>query len=138
MPAMTDAQRDEFLAARRYAILSTLRTDGLPASVPVWYGWAGHLVSAFSHSSSPKVRNLRRDPRATLLVTNFPDELEAWVRFEGKISLKPGGLALAERLLDRYYLAGDPRQSAIEDWRQMPGDWLILELVPDTIRTHSD
>jgi PPOX class probable F420-dependent enzyme len=138
MPEMTDAQRDDFLAARRYAILSTLRADGLPASVPVWYGWDGRAVSVFSHSFSPKVRNVQRDPRATILVTNFPDELEAWVRFEGDVSLKPGGLALAERLLDRYYLAGDHRRGAIEDWRKMPGDWLILELAPKTIRTHSD
>ena len=137
-PRMTDARRDEFLAGRRYGILSTIREDGLPASVPVWYGWDGRAVSIFSHSSSPKVRHLRRDPRATLLVTNFPDEKEAWVRFEGEITLKPGGLKVAERLLDLYYPPGDERRGAIEDWRKMEGDWLILELVPKAIRTYSD
>jgi PPOX class probable F420-dependent enzyme len=138
MPKMTDARRDVFLAARRYGILSTIHHDGLPASVPVWYGWDGRAVSMFSHSSSPKVRNLRRDPRATLLVTNFPDEKEAWVRFQGDVALKPGGLDSAERELDRYYPPGDSRRAAIEEWRKTPGDWLILELVPKSIRSYSD
>jgi PPOX class probable F420-dependent enzyme len=135
---MTDARRDEFLAGRRYGILSTIREDGLPASVPVWYGWDGRAVTIFAHAESHKVQHLHRDPRATLLVTNSPDEKEAWVRLEGEITMTSGGLELAERELDRYYPPGDARRSAIEEWRKTPDVWLMLELVPNKIRTYSD
>jgi PPOX class probable F420-dependent enzyme len=138
MPHMTDAERDAFLAGRRYGILSTLDNDGSPVSVPVWYWWDGRILRLFTHTSTPKVKYLRRDPRASLLVTNFPDEAEAWVRFDGEIVMKPGGLTVAEEVLDRYYPEGDRRRGAIEEWHKEPDNWIILEMTALTLRTYRD
>ena len=47
MPHMSDAERDAFLSGRRYGILTTLRADGAPVSVPVWYEWDGAALRMF-------------------------------------------------------------------------------------------
>jgi PPOX class probable F420-dependent enzyme len=135
---MTDEERENFLGERRYGILTTLRRDGRPVSLPVWFGWDGERVSIFAHCDSAKIRRLRRDPRASLLAANFPGEQEAWVAFDGSITIKPGGLDVAERLTPHYYLPGDPRRKELDEWRKTPGDWLTLELIPEAIRTHID
>lgn len=138
MPEMTEAHREEFLAGRRYGILTTLRQDGRPVSLPVWFGWDGEKVSIFAHHESAKIKRLRRDPRASLLAANFPGEQEGWVAFDGSIAIGPGGLAVAERLTPRYYLPDDPRRKELDEWRKNPGDWLTLEMTPAAIRTHTD
>ena len=137
MPQMTDAQRDAFLAERRYAILTTLRPDGTPVSVPVWYEWDGQVLRMFAYETSGKLKRLQNDPRATVLVANHPDEIEKWVSFDGRITVKKeGGIEMAERVFDHYYPIGDERRSALESWRDLADRWRLLELRPDAIRAN--
>lgn len=134
---MTDKQRDEFLAGRRYAILTTLRADGSPVSVPVWYEWDGETLKMFAYETGGKLKRLANDPRATVLVANHPDEMEKWVSFDGRISVQDdGGLDMAERVFDLYYPEGDARRPALNSWRQMADKWRLLELKPAAIRSH--
>ena len=139
MAAMTDAQRDAFLADRRYAILTTLRPDGSPVSVPVWYEWDGRVVRMFAYETGGKLKRLANDPRATVLVANHPDEMETWVSFDGSIAIHDeGGIEMAERVFDHYYPEPDERRPALNAWRQMADKWRLLELVPTRIRTHRE
>lgn len=139
MPPMTDAQRDAFLAERRYGILTTLRRDGAPVSLPVWYEWDGATLRMFCHEASGKLKRLTNESRATVLVVNHPDEPENWVSFDGRITIhSEGGLEMAERVFDRYYPAGDNRRTALDAWRSMAGQWRLLELKPDAIRDHKE
>ena len=136
---MTDAQRDDFLAERRYGILTTLRAHGAPVSLPVWYEWDGATLRMFCHEASGKVKRLKRDARATVLVVNHPNEAENWVAFDGRITVRDEGrLELAERVFDRYYRPGDERRSVLESWRNMADEWRLLELTPDSIRFHEE
>lgn len=138
MPPLTDTERDEFLAAPRYAILVHHNAGGHPIAVPVWYDWTGDVVEMFTHAPTPKKRNLERDARASVLVTNFPAEQETWVRFEGEVTFGPDGLEVAERVLNRYWPEGDPRRTAFDTWRQVPGDWPRMVLAPRRIVTHRE
>ena len=139
MSRMTDAQRDAFLSERRYGILTTLRGNGAPVSLPVWYEWDGTTLRMFCHEASGKLKRLKNDARATVLVVNNPDEVENWVSFDGCIAIRnDGGLALAERVFGRYYPAGDPRRAILESWRKMKSEWRLLELTPDAIRVHEE
>jgi len=45
---MTDQERDRFLAEPRYGIPDTLRSDGSPIAVPVWFDWNGETVRMFT------------------------------------------------------------------------------------------
>jgi len=136
---MTNTQRDAFLTERRYGILTTLRRNGAPVSLPVWYEWDGATLRMFCHEASGKLKRLKNDARATVLVVNNPDEVENWVSFDGRIAIRnEGGLELAERVFDRYYPVGDSRRSTLDSWRKMKNEWRLLELTPDTIRIHEE
>ena len=56
----------ELLDQRGVGILATVEQDGSPHVVPVWYAAHGRQVVLATSSRSRKVRNLERDPRATL------------------------------------------------------------------------
>ena len=47
---LDDKARDEFLAQRRLAILSTNGKAGYPVSVPLWFEWDGKVVRMFRWS----------------------------------------------------------------------------------------
>ena len=116
MASMTDEQRDRFLAEPRYGVLSYLRDDGSPVGVPVWFEWTGDAVRIFTSVASPKMKRLQADPRASLVVSNHLDEHEAWVAFDGVVSVhEAGGLELAEKLAPHYWDLSDPgRQKTLE------------------------
>src|SRR5438128_9339405 len=87
MIRMSDAEVAEFLASERVVTCATLGPRGWPHLMPLWYvlrpGPAGRArpapdppagaepstrMWAWTYAASQKVRNLERDPRATLLV----------------------------------------------------------------------
>ena len=97
MATMTDEERDRFLAEPRYGILHTLRSDGSPVAVPVWFDWDGRLLRMFTSVLSPKVKRLQADERASVLVVNHLAEPESWVAFDGPVSIREeGGFGLED------------------------------------------
>jgi hypothetical protein len=71
---MTDAEAAAFLAEQRTVVCATNGRDGWPHLMPLWYvlreapeGPFPQLWS-WTYAASQKVRNLERDPRATLQV----------------------------------------------------------------------
>ena len=66
--AMTPAELASYLSQQRRIILITNGANGLPHPMPMNYGLdgEGRLVTA-TFRKSQKVKNLERDPRATLL-----------------------------------------------------------------------
>lgn len=137
MAKMTDSERDAFLATTRLGMLTTLRGGGAPITVPVWFEWDGRAARLFSDATSKKITRLQRDPRASLVATNSVGEPEAWVAFDGEVTIRSdGAFELAERLAHRYWDMGDAAHSAtVESWRAAAAHLRVLELTPATIRT---
>lgn len=65
---MSDAEVAEFLHGRHTMNIATLRADGTPHLVAMWYGFVGDAPAFWTYGRSQKVVNLRRDPRITCLV----------------------------------------------------------------------
>ncbi len=67
--AMTPVELDVYLRSQRRIILVTIGPDGFPHPVPMNYGLDddGRIILT-SFAKAQKVKNLERDPRATLLV----------------------------------------------------------------------
>jgi PPOX class probable F420-dependent enzyme len=65
---MTDAEVGAFLAQERTVICATNGPDGFPHLMPLWYVLRGDELWAWTFAKSQKVRNLERDPRASLQV----------------------------------------------------------------------
>jgi PPOX class probable F420-dependent enzyme len=96
-----------FVAANHRAVLCTRRADGSPQLSPVVVGVdaEGRLVLS-SRETAYKVRNLRRDPRASLCV--FTDGFFGpWVQLDGRAEVISLPEAM-EGLVDYYRrLAGE-------------------------------
>jgi PPOX class probable F420-dependent enzyme len=116
---MSDAELDAFLHEQRTVICATIGRDGSPHVMPLWYVLREGELWAWTYAASQKVRNLERDPRATLVVETGEhyDELRGvMLATEAVIERDPDfvaalGFALYERYLDTAELPADVRAS---------------------------
>ncbi len=69
MPELPDDVR-ALLEGANYAHLATLMPDGAPHSVPLWIGLEGDRVAFLTDPASRKARNLSRDPRLAISLTD--------------------------------------------------------------------
>jgi PPOX class probable F420-dependent enzyme len=65
---LSEAELLELLEGERVAVVSSNGPHGFPHSMPLWYVPRDGEVWIWTYAKSQKVRNLERDPRATLLV----------------------------------------------------------------------
>jgi PPOX class probable F420-dependent enzyme len=105
---MSDDELAAFLAEQRIVNCATIGRDGWPHVMPLWYLLRERTLWVWTYAASQKVRNLERDPRATLLVQagDAYEELRG-VMFETEAVIERDtdlvaalGLAIYERYLD--------------------------------------
>ena len=65
---MSDGEVRELLDSERVVIATSNGPRGWPHSMPLWYVPRDGEVWIWTYAKSQKVRNLERDPRATLLI----------------------------------------------------------------------
>jgi len=65
---LSEEELRELLEGERIAVVSSLGPRGWPHSMPLWFVPRGGEVWIWTYAKSQKVRNLERDPRATVLV----------------------------------------------------------------------
>jgi PPOX class probable F420-dependent enzyme len=114
---MEIAVAQQFLRENENAVLATWQRDGRVQMSPVTVGLDGAGRAIISSSETTyKVRNLRRDPRATLCV--FVETFTGpWVQIEGTAEIVTGPEAV-EPLVDYYrHLAGE--HPAWDDYRRV-------------------
>ena len=135
---MSDTNRkiDNLLRQTMIGFLSTLNQDGSPNTMPLWYEWDGERILMFSGAEAPKIRRLRRDPRAALCIAEGIGVMEAWVSVEGTAEVIDDlqrTRDFACRLAERYY-EPDRAKQAIESWSKADG-MVLLDLTPTRIRS---
>ncbi len=90
---------------RNFAHVASLMPDGSPHSVPVWVGLEGERITFYTGSpKSQKVRNLLRDPRVAISITDH-DNPYRMARVRGRVVETRGGeeaLAAMDRICERY------------------------------------
>ena len=87
MREMSDAERREFLTTgTRTGKLATVRADGSPHVVPIWFVLDGDSLVFTVDAASVKAKALRRDPRVSVCVD---DEVPpyAFVLVEGTAAI---------------------------------------------------
>lgn len=65
---MTGDERRDFLEAQQVVNVATFGPRGWPHLMPLWFVVRDDELWAWTFRKSQKIRNLERDPRATLLV----------------------------------------------------------------------
>jgi len=71
----------ERIEAAHTGILTTLRKDGRPVPLPLWFAVVGRAIYVTTPAKSKKVARIRNDPRATFLIESG----EAWVELSAVI-----------------------------------------------------
>jgi PPOX class probable F420-dependent enzyme len=103
---LSEAELAELLDQARVAVVSSNGPRGWPHSMPLWFCVRAGEVWAWTYAKSQKVRNLERDPRATVLVETGEEYGElrgAMIEAEAAIHRDfETVLGFAEELMPRY------------------------------------
>jgi PPOX class probable F420-dependent enzyme len=92
---------------RNFATVATLDPDGGPQTSVVWVGLDdGDLVFSATEDRR-KVRNLRRDPRISVSITDAENPYRH-TQLRGTVTITPDPGKTLPRLLSHKYLAQDP------------------------------
>lgn len=141
MAITLDPQETEaFLKDKKTLILTTLRKDGSPTSVPMWFVYQDGCVSMHSLKRGAKVHNVRRDPRVCLVVEGG----ERWaglkaVVIQGRCAVleDPAEVARFDAAYHQKY-AGLTRPDEVLPQRvrdHYAGPWVVLKVTPERVRT---
>jgi PPOX class probable F420-dependent enzyme len=65
---LTEAELAELIEGERIAVVSSIGPRGWPHSMPLWFVPRDGEIWIWTYAKSQKVRNLERDPRATVLI----------------------------------------------------------------------
>ncbi|MGB8180057.1 MAG: TIGR03667 family PPOX class F420-dependent oxidoreductase [Acidimicrobiales bacterium] len=87
------------------AWLTTVRPDGQPITLPVWFLWRDDdTILVYSQPASAKFRNIRANPKVSL-VLDACDLGRNVVRLEGTAEQSEGGVAADQQgaYLAKYY-----------------------------------
>lgn len=109
MAKMTPQEARRFLeTGTRTAKLATVRADGSPHVVPVWFVVDGDDLVFSTWHASVKAKNLRREPRVSLSVDDEAPPF-SFVRVDGTATLSddPDELARFARPLAARYVGED-------------------------------
>lgn len=66
--ALDEDELWRFVEGSHTGILTTLRRDGWPVALPLWFAVAGRSIVMTTPGGSRKVSRIKRDPRASFLI----------------------------------------------------------------------
>lgn len=135
---MTDDERRQFLLAPgRTGHVATVRADGRPHVVPVWFTLDGDDVLFNTAADTVKARNLRRFGRASLSV-DLPTMPYAFVHLEGPVTIEddPATYRPWSRRISARYVPEDDVE-AFTDRNAVEGE-LLVRLTPETVVAVAD
>ena len=135
--ALTPEQVKELLDEEHLAVITTNGPDGFPHSTPVWYlpGPDG-TVSFIVDAGSVKVRNIRRDPRVSVLVASEKPPYR-WVLYRGTAELVAEGTDDATRRVSERYLGVEGAGEYVEGLGPRP-PFVTLRIREPRVTTWSE
>ncbi|HZU45712.1 MAG TPA: pyridoxamine 5'-phosphate oxidase family protein [Mycobacterium sp.] len=125
----------EFVAAAHTGILTTLRRDGMPITLPVWFVVQDRTIAMMTPAGTKKIARIRHDPRASFLVESG----ERWaelrgVHFTGRVQIVEGPDAM-DRINDTLtakYVAFRPQLDRLPSATQSYyAKQVFLRFIPD-------
>jgi PPOX class probable F420-dependent enzyme len=114
---MSEEERLALLDAERVVVVSSLGSRGWPHSMPMWFLVRNGEVWTWTNGKSQKVRNLERDPRATLLVEAgeaYAELRGVMIEAEAELHADPNMVLALGRELGARYGDGAPLGSEAE------------------------
>jgi PPOX class probable F420-dependent enzyme len=138
MKEMTKAEYREFLLrGTKTGKLATVRKDGRPHVVPVWFYLDGDTVIFTTGGESLKYKNMKRDPRVSITIDDQTPPY-SYVMIEGTVSFSedPGELLHWATCIGGRYM-GEDRAEAYGRRNSTPGE-VIVRIIPSRISAYKD
>jgi PPOX class probable F420-dependent enzyme len=98
-----------------YGHVATVMPDGSPHTVPVWVGLEGERVAFFTQEGSQKAKNLEREPRCAISITDADNPYRS-ARVRGRVVDRLTGdaaLEVMDRIARRYTGEAFPMRSGV-------------------------
>lgn len=132
---LADEPIQDFLATKEVVVLATLRPDGAPLAMPMWFLHGPDALVMISVADSQKVRNIRRDGRVCVVGEAGTRGAEIRnVTVQGRAELLPDSAerrALSERFLRKYH----PHLETLWGGRAMPANRVMFRIAPERVRS---
>jgi PPOX class probable F420-dependent enzyme len=136
MEKMNSAEVRSFLLDRpRTAKLATVRKDGHPHVVPIWFELDGEMLVFTTWHTTVKAANMRRDPRVCICVDEETPPFD-FVQIEGTAELSADADELAywaSRIASRYM---GPELGEVYGKRNSVEGELVVRVTPTKIIAH--
>lgn len=133
---MTEQEIAAFLEEERVAIATTMGPRGWPHSMPLWYLIRDGNILTWTFRKAQKVKNLERNPKATILVEAGYDqygELRG-VMFECEAKIHDDldvVVEFATGMTSRYVPGGgEPTPEVVEVYRAQAPKRVVIEFTP--------
>jgi PPOX class probable F420-dependent enzyme len=131
---LDDARIQGFLATKEVAVLATLQADGAPLAMPMWFLHGPAALTMISVADTQKVRNLRRDPRVSVVAEAVSGSGEIrGVTVQGRVEFLSDGperRALIDRFHEKYR-----RLEKLWGGKVMPANRVMFTIVPSRVRS---
>lgn len=133
MSALADPKIQRFLDTKEIVVLATTNANGAPLAMAMWFLHDPAALTMISVANLQKVRNLRRDPRVSVVAeAGGAGKPICGVAVEGRAEFLADGperRALVERFHRKYaelkgYWGG----------HDMPADRVMFRIVPARVR----
>ena len=116
-------------------MLATVQADGAPLATPMWFLHDPAALTMISVEGMQKVRNLRRDPRVSVVVESVSDGgAISGVTVQGRAEFLADG---PERraLVARFHAKYDPRLAKLWGGSAMPPDRVMFRIAPARVNS---
>ena len=113
---LTEDEAWEAVESAHTGILTTLRRDGMPIALPVWFAVQDRAITLMTPSGTKKIARVRHDPRASFLVEMGEKYVELrGVHFTGRVDVVTDAAAEAriEAAVNAKYAAFRPSAGAL-------------------------
>jgi PPOX class probable F420-dependent enzyme len=93
---LTSDEAWEAVGAAHTGILTTLRRDGMPIALPVWFVVDDRSIALMTPAGTKKIARIRHDPRASFLVESGEQYTELrGVHLTGRVELVEDAAAIS-------------------------------------------
>jgi len=120
-----------FLSEVRFGTIATTNADGSPHQAGLWYELRGDTIVLNTGTTSKKVRNLKRDPRASVLVVDAKEARHVCV--EGTVTFDDAHVDADLVALASRYLGPEVGPGVAGNISKVPHVSLVLKI--DRVKT---
>jgi PPOX class probable F420-dependent enzyme len=131
---LEDPRIQRFLETKQVVVLATVQPDGSPLAMPVWLLHGPKTLTMISEAGTQKVRNLRRDPRLSVVAEAGSVSDYCGVVIQGRaefLAESEERRQLVREFLEKYHPALERRWGG----KAMPPDRVMFRVVPTRVRS---